>query len=34
MLGVGTSDGRIKIFNLKGYEQDILDAHKNAIRLM
>jgi len=31
MLALGTSDGQIKIFNLKGYEQEIEQAHDNPI---
>ena len=34
MLAVGTNNGTIKIFSLKGYEQEILDAHNDEIRLM
>lgn len=31
MMAIGTSDGQIKLFNLKGYEQDINKAHKSGI---
>lgn len=31
MLAIGTSDGSIKIFNLKGYEQEIEQAHDHSI---
>ena len=31
MLAMGTSTGIIKIFSLKGYEQEIYDAHDYEI---
>ena len=34
MLAMGTSTGIIKIFSLKGYEQEIYDAHDHEICLV
>ena len=34
MLAIGTSTGTIKIFSLKGYEQEIFCAHDYEINLM
>ncbi len=34
MLAVGTCDGQIKIWSLKGYEQEINQAHDASILLL
>lgn len=34
ILAMGTSTGIIKIFSLKGYEQEIYDAHDHEISLV
>ena len=32
LLALGTNDGKIKLFNLKGYEQEIDRAHRCAVK--